>query len=393
MPRVVSLGLEVVLEERLGLLAGRRIGLLCNHAAVNSQFKHVADLLAKVSNLRCLFGPEHGVRGEAQDMIGVGEGRDACLDLPVYSLYGASVDSLRPQTEWLADLDLVLIDLQDIGSRYYTFVWTMALMMQVCAEMGVSVVVLDRPNPIGGEKIEGPLIENGFFSFVGHHSVPIRHGMTIGEMARLVHKELALYGCELQVVPMEGWQRNMYYDQTGLPWVLPSPNMPTLDTALVYPGACLFEGTNLSEGRGTTRPFEILGAPWVDGNVLAEALEKEDLPGVGFRPICFTPTFHKHSGKPCGGIQIHVVAREKFRPLLTGVAILRQVHNLWPKQFEWRKEAYEFVADRPAIDLLAGGAWLRKGIEAGATLEKLTGHWNAAESEFARRRKPYLIYN
>ena len=397
----VRSGLDVLVEERLGLLAGRRVGLLCHPASVDSRLVHIVDrLVAAGVGLRRLFGPEHGIRGDVQDMVGVGGERDPRTGIPVTSLYGDRVASLAPSADVLADIDVLVVDLQDVGARYYTFVWTMALCLEAAARAGVSVVVLDRPNPLGGAEVEGGEVAPWAESFVGLASVPVRHGLTIAELARLVVAGLPWggerfakpLGCDLQVVAMRGWQRSDYFDATGLPWVLPSPNMPTPDTALVYPGLCLLEGTNVSEGRGTTRPFEIVGAPFLDGYRLAERLAADRLPGVRFRPLTFRPTFHKFAGQICGGVQVHVVERAAFRPYLTGVALLRALFALGGKAFAWRTEPYEFVADRPAIDLLTGDDAIRKGIEAGLPLDDLAATWRAAESAFADRRREILLY-
>jgi uncharacterized protein YbbC (DUF1343 family) len=392
MPRV-RVGLERVLDEGGDALAGRRLGLLCNPTSVDAELRHTADLLqARVgSRLRCLFGPEHGVRGDAQDMVAVETSRDARTGLPVHSLYGAGQASLAPPPASLEGLDALVFDIQDVGARYYTYVWTLALTMRACAEAHVEVVVLDRPNPLGGVAVEGGLVADGYRSFVGLYPVPNRHGLTVGEVAQLVNEVHGL-GCRLSVVRMSGWRRDMLFDDTGLPWVLPSPNMPTLDTALVYPGMCLVEGTELSEGRGTTRPFELFGAPFVDGARLQAALEAERLPGVRLRPVGFRPTFHKHAGLPCGGVQLHVTDRTAFRPYLTGVAALRAVRALWPDDFHWRTRAYEFVTDRPAIDLLCGGPAVREMIDAGAPLEAIAATWRDDEARFRAARTPYLLY-
>jgi uncharacterized protein YbbC (DUF1343 family) len=389
----VRVGLERVLDEEAALLAGRTIGLVCNPTSVDPELRHAADLLqARVGpRLRCLFGPEHGVRGEAQDMIAVEAGRDARTGLPVHSLYGAGQASLEPSPASLAGLEAVVFDIQDVGSRYYTYVWTLALTMRACAAAGVQVVVLDRPNPLGGVAIEGGLVADGYRSFVGLYPVPNRHGLTVGEVAKLVN-EVHGIGCRLEVVRMSGWRREMFFDDTGLPWVLPSPNMPTLETAFVYPGMCLVEGTELSEGRGTTRPFELFGAPFVDGARLAAALEEAGLPGVRFRPVGFRPTFQKLAGTACGGVQLHVTDRRAFRPYLTGVAVLRAVRALWPGDFRWRTRAYEFVADRPAIDLLCGGPTVREMIDAGAPLDAIAATWRDDETRFRDARTPHLVY-
>lgn len=398
---MVGTGLEVLLEGRLDLIAGRRVGVLCHPASVDSRLGHVVDRLAAAGvRLTRLFGPEHGIRGEAQDMVGVGDGRDARSGIAVTSLYGDSVASLVPSAEVLADIDVLVVDLQDVGARYYTFIWTMALCMQAAAAAGVSLIVLDRPNPIGGEAIEGGEVASWAESFVGLGSLPVRHGLTIGEVARLIASGMPWGGerfakpldCDLEVVAMRGWKRADHFDVTSLPWVMPSPNMPTPDTALVYPGLCLVEGTNVSEGRGTTRPFEIIGAPFIDGHRLAEQLAADGLPGVAFRPLTFRPSFHKFAGQVCGGVQIHVIDRGAFRPYLTGVALLRALHVLGGEAFRWRTERYEFVADRPAIDLLTGGDAIRQGIEAGASLTDLRATWHAAEAAFAERRRACLLY-
>ena len=398
---MVQSGLDVLLEKGIGRLRGRRVGVLCHPASVSSRLVHIVDALAAAQvKLTRLFGPEHGIRGEAQDMVGVESQRDLRTGIPVTSLYGESEASLAPTAEDLADVDVLVVDLQDVGSRYYTFVWTMALSLQSAARAGVSVLVLDRPNPIGGTLVEGGEVELSFDSFVGLGSIPVRHGLTIGEVARLVRQGMPWGGqrfakpldCDLQVVPMLGWRRDDLFDATGLPWVLPSPNMPTVDTALVYPGLCLLEGTNISEGRGTTRPFEIIGAPFLDGFELAERLAADRLPGVVFRALSFRPTFHKFSGQVCGGVQVHVVDRAAFRPYLTGIAVLRALYAIAGEKFRWRTEKYEFVSDRPAIDLLTGGDAIRKGIEAGVTLDDLGATWQVAEELFAERRRACLVY-
>jgi uncharacterized protein YbbC (DUF1343 family) len=399
-PRTLT-GLEVLCADRLDLVRGRRAGLVCHPASVTADLVHAVDrLLAAGVKLTRLFGPEHGVRGEAQDMIGVDGEHDRRTGLPVTSLYGDSIESLEPPAQSLADLDVLLIDLQDVGSRYYTYVWTMGLCLQAAARARVPVVVLDRPNPLGGVQVEGGDVTPETESFVGLGCVPVRHGMTIGELARLLCAGLPWGGprfrdpvaCDLTVVEMRQWRRRLHFEDTGLPWVLPSPNMPTPDTAFVYPGMCLIEGTNVSEGRGITRPFEIIGAPFVDGHALAERLAAHDLPGVRFRPLTFRPVFHKFGRQSCGGIQLHVVDRNTFRPYRTGVAVLRE---LWAcgEQFQWRTERYEFVSDRLAIDLLTGGDAVRTGIERGLPVDELFASWLPAERAFPDRRRPHLLYD
>ena len=389
MARVAS-GLERILDDDRAL-RGRRVGLIANPTAVDFELRHAADLLAARSGvtLTALFGPEHGVRGDAQDMIGVGAAVDARTRLPVHSLYGHDAASLAPTAAMLDDVDVLVYDVQDVGSRYYTFVWTMVLAMRACARAGKAFVVLDRPNPIGGALVEGGAIAPGHDSFVGLVSCPNRHGLTAGEIARWRAAEEQL-DLELEVVGMTGWRRDMMFGDTGLPWVMPSPNMPTVDTALVYPGMCLVEGSELSEGRGTTRPFELAGAPELDGHALAEALA--ELPGARFRPVTFTPTFQKHAGQSCGGVQIHVTDARTFRPYLTGVAWLRAARGLLGDRFAWRTRAYEFVDTIPAIDLLTGSAQVREGIDAGASIADLAASWAVAEGEFVDARRPHLLY-
>jgi uncharacterized protein YbbC (DUF1343 family) len=389
----VQTGLARLASEGSSLLEGRRLGLLVNATAVDAQLRHAIDLLRARPDLRvtALFGPEHGVRGDAQDMIAVDAARDARSDLPVHSLYGAAAASLSPTPEMLDGIDVMVYDVQDIGSRYYTFVWTMVLAMRACAAAGKAFCVLDRPNPIDGVHLEGSLIAPGFESFVGLVSCPVRHGMTAGEIARWRHSVEKL-DLELAVISMRGWQRDMRFDHTGLPWVMPSPNMPTPDTALVYPGMCLVEGTELSEGRGTTRPFELAGAPYLDGHRLADDLAAMKLPGVLFRPAVFTPMFQKHHPKACGGVQLHVTNPETFRPYRTGVAFLKACYDQSPASFRWRAKAYEFVEAIPAIDLLTGGDAIRTGIEAGASLDELTARWPRDEGDFAAERAEYLLY-
>ena len=401
MSTAVASGLDILCAERLDLCRGRRVGVLCHPASVDAQLVHVVDRLmaAGVRPVR-LFGPEHGVRGEAQDMVSVAGEHDRHTGIVVSSLYGQSPESLQPTQEALADTDVLLVDLQDIGSRYYTFIWTMALSMQAAARAGVAVVVLDRPNPIGGSAIEGGGVEPAYESFVGLASLPVRHGLTIAEVARLVQAGIPWGGprfaspldLDLTVVPVRGWHRRDLFEATGLPWVMPSPNMPSVDTAFVYPGLCLVEGTNISEGRGTTRPFEIIGAPFIDGFHLAEQLARHRLPGVLFRPLCFRPTFHKFAGQVCGGIQIHITDRAVFEAYRCGVAILGELHEVGGEAFHWRREPYEFVSDRLAIDLLTGSDAIRTGIERGLSLAELEASWLPAQRRFAECRQPYLLY-
>jgi uncharacterized protein YbbC (DUF1343 family) len=386
-------GLDVLRDEGFRLLRGLRIGLVTHPAAVDAQLRHSSALLGAVAgvSLAALFGPEHGLMGEAQDLIGVQDSHDPHARLRVHSLYGETVNSLRPKEEHLRDLDALVIDLQDVGSRYYSFQATMLLCFEAASRLNLLTVVLDRPNPLGGVMVEGPALRPGFESFVGIHPLVTRHGMTIGELANLYKSERSLSG-ELYVVPCEGWRRDQDFAQTGLPWVLPSPNMPTLDTAWVYPGQCLLEGTNVSEGRGTTRPFELCGAPWLDARRLCQRLQEEAWPGVAFRPACFRPTFQKFAGQTCQGLQIHVLDREAFQPVRTGLAILAAMRELSGDRFAWRREPYEFVADRLAIDLLFGSDRERRALEAGRSAREIAQAWKTEEEAFQRRRQPFLLY-
>lgn len=390
---MIQTGLARLVADGASILEGRRLGLLCNPTAIDGEFRHVVDLLSTRPDLKvtALFGPEHGVRGDAQDMISVDGARDRS-GLPVHSLYGHTIDSLSPTPAMLEDIDVMVYDVQDVGSRYYTFVWTMVLAMRACAKAGKAFCVLDRPNPLGGVHVEGGAITPGFESFVGLVSCPNRHGMTAGEIARWRHGVEGL-DLELAVISMRGWERDMLYDHTGLPWVMPSPNMPTVDTALVYPGGCLVEGTELSEGRGTTRPFELSGAPWLDPYKLAAEMTAMNLPGCALRPLYFTPTFQKHAKQACGGVQIHLTNVDAFRPYRTSVAFLKAAYAQRPEPATfWRTRAYEFVDTIPAIDLLAGNAQLREGIEAGASLDDLAARWPRDEGAFQEERETFLLY-
>lgn len=389
----VQTGLERLLAEELPRLRGARVGVLANPTAVDRDLVHLVDRLHGAGvRVTALFGPEHGVRGDAQDMIAVdGDARDALTGAPVFSLYGHTAASLTPTPAMLEHVDVVIYDVQDVGSRYYTFVWTMVLAMRAAAVAGKRFVVLDRPNPLGGARVEGGAIAPGYDSFVGLVSCANRHGLTAGEIAAWRAREERL-DLDLHVVELRGWRRDMAFEDTGLPWVMPSPNMPTVDTARVYPGMCLVEGAELSEGRGTTRPFELAGGPGLDPDALARALGAMALPGVRFRPVVFTPQFQKHAGRACGGVQQHVTDAATYLPYRTGVAFLKACRDLAPAGFAWRTRAYEFVDTIPAIDLLCGGPAVREGIDAGASLEDLAATWAADERAFAEARRAHLRY-
>jgi uncharacterized protein YbbC (DUF1343 family) len=389
----VRTGLDVLAAQGFAPLRGLRVGLVTHPAAVDSRLRHVRDLLtdAKGVRLAALFGPEHGWMGEAQDLIGVRDGKDAASGLRIHSLYGDTVESLRPTAGQLDGLDALVIDLQDVGSRYYTFQATMLFCLEEAARLNLKCFVLDRPNPLGGAEVEGPTLRPGFESFVGIHSLATRHGMTVGELARLYQAERG-FGGEVEIVPCEGWRREMDFDATGLPWVLPSPNMPSVETAFVYPGQCLLEGTNLSEGRGTTRPFELCGAPGIDAVRLCRLLNEERHPGAFFRTAWFKPTFQKFAGRTCGGLQLHVTDRQAFRPVRTGLAVLAALRELAGDAFYWRREPYEFVTDQLAIDLLFGSDRERLALEAGQTPAEIVRAWEAEEEAFRRRRQAHLLY-
>jgi uncharacterized protein YbbC (DUF1343 family) len=389
---VVQTGLDRIAagdSEVLRQLRGRKLGLLAHPASVDRSLRHAHDVLMQAGcDVRVLFGPEHGYGGEAQDMIAVGS--DAAAGGPrVHSLYGASEESLYPTAGQLDGLDAVVVDLQDVGSRYYTFVWTAVYLLRRAAPLGVQVIVLDRPNPLGGAHVEGAPQRPGYRSFVGVHDVAVRHGMTIGELCRLARHADGLDDAALTVAPMLGYRREMTFADTGLPWVLPSPNMPTLDTARVYPGGCLLEGTNLSEGRGTTRPFEIWGAPWLDAAELARRVRVE---GAVLRPLRFQPAFHKHAGQLCRGVQVHVVDPERFAPYHAYLRLIAHVAELHGSVMRFRTEPYEFVRDRPAIDLLTGGSEYRLLVERGQALDELLAQDARAALEFAQQRRPFLLY-
>jgi len=372
-------------------LTGLRIGLVCNPASIDSQFEHVIDRFRREEGvtIAAVFGPQHGVRADVQDnMIETAHARDRRRRVPVYSLYS---ETREPTAEMLRGIDTLVIDLQDIGARIYTFVYTMANCLRAGRKHGVPIVVCDRPNPISGLQIEGPVLDRGFESFVGQFPIPMRHGMTIAELARLFNEHEHI-GAELRVVPMEGWTRDMYFDDTSLPWVMPSPNMPTLDTAVVYPGTVLFEGTNASEGRGTTRPFEIIGAPWVDPDAFTDRLNAHGLPGVHFRPVVFEPTFQKHARDTCGGCQIHLLDRTTFRPVETGVALLAECRDADPSRFAWRQPPYEYEQDRVPIDILAGSQRLRQQIDRGTSATEIAQSWAPDVAEFDKIRKGFLLY-
>lgn len=369
------------------IVRGRRIGLLAHAASVDARLTPAQLVLLEAgASIVALFGPEHGFAGAAQDMVGVGS--DAVAAIPIYSLYGDSFEELSPDRAWLAELDAVVIDLQDVGTRFYTYVWTAALMLKACLAAGVEVIALDRPNPLGGVEVEGAPQEEGYLSFVGLYPVSVRHGLTLAEILRWVCRAEALDASGLRIVPMKGWQRAMSWAQTGLPWVMPSPNMPSLDTATVYPGGCLIEGTRLSEGRGTTRPFEIWGGPGLDIGPLLRL----ELAGARLRALGFSPTFQKHAGESCHGVQVHVTDRDAFRPYETYLRMMAAVLDQLPAQARWRTEPYEFVSNPSAIDLLTGRSDFRAAVDSGCPIEPLIELERAGAARFDAERREILLY-
>ncbi len=389
--KAVKLGLEKILDEQIGLLKNLRIGLICNQASINHQFQHAADLFFENEriNLTALFGPQHGIRGDVQDnMIETAHGTDKRTDLPVYSLYS---ETREPTEAMLKDVDALVFDLQDVGCRVYTFIYTMANAMKACAKFGKKMIVLDRPNPINGVNIEGNLLETGHESFVGQFSIPMRHGLTVGELAKLFNEEFYL-NCELEIVSMDNWSRKDFFDETDAPWAMPSPNMPTVDTTIVFPATVYLEGTQVSEGRGTTRPFEFVGAPYIEANELADALASLHLSGAVFRPVNFLPTFQKHAGKTCGGVFVNVADREAFEPVLAGIAIIKTIRDLYENDFSWKTTAYEYEFDRNPFDVIAGTTKIREMIESGSPLKDIKLSWQTDVNIFAELREKYLMY-
>lgn len=389
---MVSTGLERLFDN-LDSLQGKRVGVACNHTAVDPNLDHLLDRLRAAGIVvRRIFAPEHGLHATAQDMISVAGEDDGPA---VVSLYGSSAATLRPAPALLADLDVVLFDIQDIGSRYYTYQATLGYMMEVAATTGTRIVVLDRPNPIDGVTLEGNVVEPGFESFVSAYPLAVRHGMTMGELA-LYFRDVIGIRCTLEVIRCAGWDRRSWYDDTGLPWVFPSPNMPMLETAAIYPGMCLIEGTNLSEGRGTTRPFHHVGAPWLDASEFLRLcrLGAEDarLEGVAFRAATFEPRFQKHAGVPCHGVEIFLTDRGRLHSLGLGLVVIEAALRANPARFAWRTETYEFVDDPIAIDLLLGSREGRLALEARLSVRELIDRWDAGRPEWDRARKSCLLY-
>ncbi|MUK88962.1 DUF1343 domain-containing protein [Ornithinibacillus sp. L9] len=382
-----QLGVEVLLDEQKELIEGQRVGLITNPTGVDKELNSIVDRLHNDPDveLTALYGPEHGVRGDAQAGEYVEYYIDETTGLPVYSLYG---QTRKPTPEMLENVDVLLFDIQDVGTRFYTYIYTMAYAMEAAQENGIEFIVLDRPNPLGGAKVEGPVLDPDYASFVGNYPIPLRHGMTVGELAKLFNEEFGV-GADLTVVEMNGWKRNMYYDDTPLEFVMPSPNMPTLDTAMVYPGAALIEGTNLSEGRGTTKPFELIGAPFVNSTEFAAAMNDLNLPGVSFRAASFTPSFSKHSGTLSHGVQLHVTHKQSFHPVETGLHIVKTLHDMYPEDFAFRAENSSGIS---FFDNLIGNGWIREAIENGESVESMKEQWEGDLEDFKEVRENYLVY-
>jgi uncharacterized protein YbbC (DUF1343 family) len=384
----IELGLERLLEETP--MQGR-VGLICNQASVDHGYQHAADLLHQHPgiDLRALFGPQHGIRGDVQDnMIETGHGLDRKTGLPVHSLYS---ETREPTDAMLQDIDVLIFDMQDVGCRIYTFVYTLANCMRAARRLGKRVVVCDRPNPINGVSVAGNILEPEYASFVGQFPLPTRHGMTVGELARLFNEHFKI-GCDLEVIPMNGWRREFWHNDTDAPWVLPSPNMPTLDSATVFPGTVHFEGTQVSEGRGTTKPFELIGAPYIDPDAYADRLNALGFPGVLFRSCVFQPTFQKHAGVSCGGVQIHVTDRDVFEPWLAGIAMAKFAHDMYRDEFRWKEPPYEYVYDKNPFDVISGTANIRVAFEKGTELDVIAHETKAPLAEFKELREPFLLY-
>jgi uncharacterized protein YbbC (DUF1343 family) len=388
---VVKTGCDIIGTRSCRRLKGKRVGLLVNPASVTRTLRSTIDVL--ISNgirLERMFGPQHGIWGNTQANMIEWEGfTHPALGIPVHSLYG---EHRAPSRHMLEGLECVVIDLPDVGARPYTYLWTSLLMVRACAESGIEAIVLDRPNPIGGTAVEGMLLTEKYQSFVGLFPLPMRHGLTIGEALAMMNAKGDI-GCELRVIKMEGWKRTMLFDETALPWVLPSPNMPTLETALVYPGTVMLEGTNISEGRGTTKPFEIIGAPWIEPDSFAADVSAHGLRGVFFRPLHFSPTGDKYANERCGGIQVHVTDRKKFQPVRCGAAIIATAKRLCAGNFRWKEPPYEYEYELPPIDIISGSSALRETIDSGTDLRSLFEAWEEDEKRFRSERKPFLLYD
>jgi uncharacterized protein YbbC (DUF1343 family) len=392
MKRHVTVGLEKLVNGQVDLLKGARVGLVCNQASVDHNLQHAADIFEahpKV-NLTALFGPQHGIRGDLQDnMIETDHAIDRQTGKPIYSLYS---ETREPTEAMLENVDVIVFDMQDVGCRIYTFNYTMANCMRAAVKYGKKVVVCDRPNPISGSGVAGNVLDPEYASFVGQFPMPTRYGMTVAELARMFNDHFKI-GCELEVIELEGWSRKDWLDETDAPWVMPSPNIPTVDTTAVFPGTVHFEGTQISEGRGTTRPFELVGAPYIVPEDYAERLNAIGFPGIYFRACVFQPTFQKHARVSCGGVQLHVTNREEFEPVIAGVAMVKAAFDMYRDQFRWKEAPYEYVFDRNPFDVIAGTNQMREAFERGESLEDIQRSWQGPLDEFKQIREKYLIYS
>ena len=390
-PASVVLGVEKLLRERTDLLGGARIGLVCNQASVNHDLRHVADLFHEHSGIKltALFGPQHGIRGDVQDnMVETEHAVDPVTRLPIYSLYS---ETREPTEDMLKDVDVLVFDMQDVGCRIYTFVYTLANCMRAAKKFGKKVIACDRPNPINGSQVAGNVLDPAFASFVGQFPIPTRHGMTVCELARMFNEHFGI-GSDLECVPMDRWSRALWFDETDAPWVIPSPNMPSVAATTVFPGTVHVEGTQLSEGRGTTLPFELVGAPYVDPERLAKELARLNLPGVYFRSCVFRPTFQKHAHQSCGGVQLHVTDRAAFEPVISGIAVVKMIHDLYQDEFKWKLPPYEYEYEKNPFDVIAGTSSLREAFERGDSLKSIESSWQSPLEGFKEIRERYLLY-
>lgn len=385
-------GIDRLLADPGKYLKGKRFALLVNQSSVAADGKYLFEaLLQQGFKPEKIFAPEHGLFGTEQDQITVADEVDGFTGLKAVSLYGQTKDELKPRREDLEGLDALVVDIQDIGCRYYTYAYTMAFCIEACTALGIEVIICDRPNPLGGVIIEGNTVQHGCESFVGAYPLAVRHSLTIGEIALFLNAR-ENWRAKIQTIGLSGWERPMLYPATRGLWSQPSPNMPTFDTTVVYPGTCLFEATNVSEGRGTTRPFEIIGAPFIDPKKYATALNEQKLPGVYFRPLYFKPTFHKFKDQACGGVFVHVTDIGIFESFYTGLSMVKTAHDLWPKEFDWRREPYEYVADVLAIDLLTGSGEFRETVERGGSLAAYRDQYQKTQEEFRKLSRDFQLY-
>ncbi|MEO0136894.1 MAG: DUF1343 domain-containing protein [candidate division WOR-3 bacterium] len=385
----MELGIDVLIRNNFAPLRNKQVALLTNISATDKNLRPTLYHFISSQNfkLKLILAPEHGLFCALQDQVYVANARNKRI--PVQSMYGKN---LRPPKSALKEVDIAVIDLIDIGTRYYTFVWSAVLLLKTLAELKKKAIILDRPNPLNGITTQGPVLERDFVSFVGFFPLPVRHGLTIGEICRMIN-QMENVNADLEIIKMRNWRRKFYFPDCGLKWTIPSPNMPSFETALVYPGMCLLEGTNISEGRGTTRPFEIFGAPWIDEEELVQELRRINLKGVEFRPLKFIPTFHKYQGLTCGGVQLYVKDLWNFDPVLTGLEIIAAIKRLYPKKFKWRRPPYEFEKKKMPFDMLIGNAWIREGLEQGVDVRLLAARWEDALRAYQKTVRGYWLYD